>query len=49
MSDPNAQLQETYVTDSLDQNEDLNSIEVNPDQEGVIGNTRNEFALQRIS
>ena len=41
----NAQLQETYVTDSLDQN----SIEDDPDQEGVIGNTGNEFALQRIS
>ena len=45
----NAQLEETYVTDSLDQNEDQNSIEDDPDQEGVIGNTGNEFALQRIS
>ena len=42
------QWQETYMTDSSDQNEYQNSIDDDPDQ-GVIGNTGNEFALQRIS
>ena len=47
--DSNNQWQETYVTDSLDQNDDQNSNEDHLDQGEVGGNTGNEIALQRIS
>ena len=45
----NSQWQETFVTDSLDQIEDQNSIEDDPDQGGASGDTGNEIALHRIS
>ena len=47
--DSNNQWQETYVNDSLDQNEDQNTNDNHLGQGEVGGKTGNEIALQRIS
>ena len=49
IADSNNQWQETYVNDSLDQNEDQNTNDNHLGQGEVGGKTGNEIALQRIS